>query len=128
MSFSGKQHFSPSAQQTKTQKGHKVIWCIFHKSDPWISRDNSRVVQVNADYLIRGLGPSLFHEMNTGFYMRNLFFSHLLKIYIFFNLGSGVVIYSWFLIYRFIIKNTEYKYIIITKCLQTKHFSFYLLH
>ena len=50
------------------------LFGFFHTSDPSISRDNSRVVEVNVDDLSSGLGPSfctvnlsLFHQMNTGF-------------------------------------------------------------
>jgi len=36
------------------------LFGFFHTSDPSISRDNSRVVEVNVDDLITGLGPRLY--------------------------------------------------------------------
>jgi len=65
------------------------LFGVFHMSDPSLSRNNSRVVEVIVDDLIMGLGPnfytvktySLFHEMNTGFFHGNFFFSHLLELH-----------------------------------------------
>jgi len=78
---------------------------VFHISDPSISRDNSRVVEVNVDNLITGLGPSFymaktwvyFTIWTLDFYMRKIFFSHLLKL-IFFKMGDrgGYIIDFWY--------------------------------
>jgi len=43
------------------------LFGVFHTSDPSISRDNSRVVKVNVDDLITGLGPS-FYMVKTWVY------------------------------------------------------------
>ena len=59
------------------------LFGVFHMSDPWISRDNSRVDKVNVHILITGLGPSFYNVkfdfISQDFYMRKLFFSHLHK-------------------------------------------------
>ena len=36
------------------------LFGLFHTSDPSLSRDNSRVVEVIVDNLITGLGPSFY--------------------------------------------------------------------
>ena len=36
------------------------LFGLFHTSDPSLSRDNSRVVEVIVDDLITGLGPSFY--------------------------------------------------------------------
>ena len=52
-----------TSQQTKTHEEHKIIYLffgLFHTSDPSLSRDNSRVVELIVDDLITGLGPSFY--------------------------------------------------------------------
>ena len=62
------------------------LFGLFHTSDPSLSRDNSRAVEVIVDDLITGLGPSFytaktwvyFTRWTGDFYMGKLFFSYLL--------------------------------------------------
>ena len=51
------------------------LFGVFHMSDPWISRDNSRVDKVNLDDLMTGLG-CVFTRFTRDFYMRKLISSH----------------------------------------------------
>ena len=51
------QNIQPNKQ--KPVKNTRFIG-VFNRSDPSISHDNSRVVQVNVNDLITGLGPSFY--------------------------------------------------------------------
>ena len=46
------------------------LFRVFHKSDPSLSRDNSRVVEVIVDDLITGLGPSFYMAKTLVYFMR----------------------------------------------------------
>jgi len=72
------------------------LFGLFHTSDPSISRDNSRVVEVIVDSLITGLGPSFYTAKTWVYFPRwtrdfsmGKYFSPIYFNYIFENPGKG---------------------------------------
>ena len=79
------------------------LFNVFHLSDLSISCNNSCVVLVNVNNLITGLGMSFymvktwvfFMRWTQDFYMRKLFFSHLLELHFLKNPGRGGYIFDF---------------------------------